>query len=142
VIIRHQNDDWWLSTVNDGQLCALSAPVRLLIEAVNSAHWKTLKRVEASGTQRDRDGPARFAAGLADYHDPTAGFAGAPPALSALTLRLVLAIFGLVTASGGAVLTIEVGGPIAFSVVLGLIAVTAGIDIAVIVRRKRRGEPG
>src|SRR5207245_2840316 len=26
-----------------------------------------------------------------DYHDPTAGWAGAPPAQSALTLRLVLA---------------------------------------------------
>lgn len=30
------------------------------------------------------------------YHDPTAGWAGAPPARSALTLRLVLASFGLV----------------------------------------------
>ena len=32
--------------------------------------------------------------GLPDYHDPTAGFAGAPPARSALTLRLILAVFG------------------------------------------------
>jgi hypothetical protein len=29
-----------------------------------------------------------------DYRDPTAGFAGAPPARSALTLRLILASFG------------------------------------------------
>lgn len=29
-----------------------------------------------------------------DYHDPTAGIGGAPPARSALTLRLVLAGWG------------------------------------------------
>lgn len=29
-----------------------------------------------------------------DYRDPTAGFACAPPARSALTLRLILASFG------------------------------------------------
>ena len=34
--------------------------------------------------------------GLPGFHDPTAGFGGAPPAQSALTLRLVLAGFGLV----------------------------------------------
>jgi hypothetical protein len=37
-----------------------------------------------------------------DHHDPTAGFAGAPPARSALTLRLILASFGLVAAPGTA----------------------------------------
>jgi hypothetical protein len=36
------------------------------------------------------DDPARE-----NYHDPTAGFAGAPPARSALTLRLILASCGL-----------------------------------------------
>jgi hypothetical protein len=46
--------------------------------------------------QRQLSGRERFARGLAGYHDPLAGFGGAPPALSALTLRLVLAIFGLV----------------------------------------------
>jgi hypothetical protein len=30
------------------------------------------------------------------YHDPTAGWSGAPPARSALTLRIVLASYGLV----------------------------------------------
>src|SRR3712207_5437952 len=34
--------------------------------------------------------------GLPAHHDPTAGFGGAPPAQSALTLRLILAVFGLV----------------------------------------------
>ncbi len=37
-----------------------------------------------------------------DYHDPTAGFAGAPPARSALTLRLSLASFGLLACGLGA----------------------------------------
>jgi len=40
--------------------------------------------------------------GLYDYHDPTAGFGGAPPARSALTLRAVLAAFGLVFCTGAA----------------------------------------
>src|SRR3954464_1359130 len=40
--------------------------------------------------------------GLDDYHDPTAGFGGAPPARSALTLRAVLAAFGLVFCAGAA----------------------------------------
>lgn len=37
-----------------------------------------------------------------DYHDPLAGFTGASPARSALTLRLFLACFGLVICSLGA----------------------------------------
>jgi len=37
-----------------------------------------------------------------DYHDPTAGFAGAPPARSALTLPLILASFGLPACGLGA----------------------------------------
>ena len=39
-----------------------------------------------------------------DYHDPTAGIAGAAPARSALTLRLILAVFGLVVCAVGAAL--------------------------------------
>jgi hypothetical protein len=45
----------------------------------------------------------RYEAGLPDYHDPTAGIGGAPQAYSALTLRLVLASFGLVVCGSGAV---------------------------------------
>jgi hypothetical protein len=37
-----------------------------------------------------------------DYHDSTAGFVGAPPARSALTLRLILASFGLLACGLGA----------------------------------------
>ncbi|MBD0323811.1 MAG: hypothetical protein ICV72_10555, partial [Aldersonia sp.] len=46
--------------------------------------------------QRRRLTREDFERGLDDYHDPTAGFGGAAPARSALTLRLVLAAFGLV----------------------------------------------
>ena len=45
---------------------------------------------------RRRRSRADYERGLPGYHDPTAGFAGAAPARSALTLRLVLAAFGLV----------------------------------------------
>ena len=97
----------------------------------------------------DRDSPAerqrereRFADGLPGYHDPLAGFGGAPPARSALTLRLVLAVFGLVVCGGGAVVLAAAGAPVAFTVAIALLAAIAIIDIAVIVRRKRRGEPG
>ena len=36
------------------------------------------------------------------YHDPFAGIAGAAPTRSALTLRIVLAGFGLLVCSAGA----------------------------------------
>ena len=42
------------------------------------------------------------------YHDPTAGIAGAAPARSALTLRLVLAAFGFIVCSIGAALAVTV----------------------------------
>ena len=80
--------------------------------------------------------------GLPDYHDPTAGFAGAPPAQSALTLRLVLAIFGLVVCGAGGIAVLAVGAATWAAVVLFLLAAIALVDIVVIVRRKARGEPG
>jgi hypothetical protein len=77
-----------------------------------------------------------------DYHDPTAGFAGAPPARSALTLRLILAIFGLVVcALGAAAFVIIIYQPV-FAAALALLAAIAVADIVVVVRRKLRGEPG
>jgi len=72
-----------------------------------------------------------------DYHDPTAGIAGAPPARSALGLRLVLAIFGLVVCTGGAVASAIVGVPV-LAVVLAVLAAIALVDVVVIVRRIRR----
>jgi hypothetical protein len=97
-------------------------------------------------TGPERDGPDR-ADGVGpggarpDYHDPLAGFAGAPPAQSALTLRLVLAAFGLLFCAVGAVISGLQHAP-AFAVALGVLGVIAAVDIVVIVRRKRHGEPG
>jgi|SRR5215210_6295800 len=84
----------------------------------------------------------RYRLGLPGYHDPTAGIAGAAPARSALTLRLYLALFGLVTSAALAILLYAVDAPTGFVVVLVVLAATAVIDIAAVLRRKRRGEPG
>jgi hypothetical protein len=75
------------------------------------------------------------------YHDPTAGLAGAAPTRSALTLRLVLAAFGLVVCVAGCIAAAFLDVP-AVSVILGIAAVIAVVDIVVVARRKRRGEPG
>ena len=80
--------------------------------------------------------------GLPDHHDPTAGFAGAPPARSALTLRLLLAVFGLVVCTAAGVGFLAAGMPVGWAVVLFVLAAIALVDIVVIVRRKARGEPG
>jgi hypothetical protein len=93
---------------------------------------------EPSG-RRSRE---EYQQGLPDHHDPTAGFGGAPPARSALTLRLVLAVFGLVVCVAGGVWVLAAGLPGWAAVALFLLAATAAIDIAVIARRKARGEPG
>jgi membrane protein YdbS with pleckstrin-like domain len=80
--------------------------------------------------------------GLPDHHDPTAGFAGAPPAQSALTLRLVLAVFGLVVCVAGGLGWLATDLPVWPAVVLFVLATVAVVDLVVIVRRKARGEPG
>jgi hypothetical protein len=72
-----------------------------------------------------------------DYHDPTAGIGGAPPARSALALRLVLAVFGLVVCAAGAVAFAVVGAP-AGAVVMGVLAAVAAVDVVVVSRRIRR----
>ena len=79
--------------------------------------------------------------GLYDYHDPTAGFGGAPPARSALTLRAVLAAFGLVFCAGAAWIFFAVGWPLV-GWLLVVVAVIAVVDLVVVLNRKRRGEPG
>jgi Family of unknown function (DUF6343) len=84
----------------------------------------------------------RYRRGLPGYHDPTAGIGGAAPARSALTLRLYLAVFGLVTSAALAIWMYVVDAPTGFVVVLVVLAATAVFDIAVVLRRKRRGEPG
>lgn len=87
----------------------------------------------SAGPQPDR--------GRDDYHDPTAGIAGAPPARSALTLRLVLAAFGLVVCVAATVLFALIGALVAAGVAAA-IALLSLVDLAVVVRRKRQGEPG
>jgi hypothetical protein len=79
--------------------------------------------------------------GLPDYHDPTGGFGGAAPAYSALTLRAVMAAFGLVFAAGAAWIGFANGfTPLAWAMVgVGVIAVC---DLVWVLYRKRRGEPG
>ncbi len=84
---------------------------------------------------------SRYEAGLPDHHNPLGQAGGAPPALSPLTLRLVLAVFGLLSCTGFAVAAWLVG-VLWLAIALIVLAVVAAVDIVVIVRRKRRGEPG
>jgi len=78
---------------------------------------------------------------LPGYHDPTAGVGGSTPARSALTLRAVLALFGLVVSAGGAWFSFNVGLP-GLGWVLVVVAVVALVDLLWILVRKGRGEPG
>ena len=94
-----------------------------------------------AGHPRGRPG-ADFSAGLPDHHDPTAGIGGAAPAQSALTLRLVLAAFGLVVCTVFGVLALRADVPVLFPVVLFVLAAVALVDLVVVARRKLRGEPG
>jgi Flp pilus assembly protein TadB len=92
------------------------------------------------GAGKDRS--ERYRRGLPGHHDPTAGIGGAAPAQSALTLRFWLAVFGLTTCTAFAIWLYAIGAPIVVVALLGVLAVIAVIDLIVIVRRKRRGEPG
>jgi hypothetical protein len=77
-----------------------------------------------------------------DYHDPTAGIAGAPPARSALTMRLILAVFGLLACAAGAALFLVVVSQPVIAGVWAFLAAIALADLVVVARRKLRGEPG
>jgi Family of unknown function (DUF6343) len=77
-----------------------------------------------------------------DYHDPTAGFAGAPPARSALTLRLLLAGFGVITCGLGAAAFVLLAHQPVLAVAVALLGAIALVDLIVVARRKLRGEPG
>jgi membrane protein implicated in regulation of membrane protease activity len=95
--------------------------------------------MNASRRHRTR---ADYERGLPDHHDPTAGLGGAAPARSALTLRLVLAVFGLAVCVAGGIVFLSVGLPVWTAIVLFVFAGIALVDIAVVARRKARGEPG
>lgn len=88
--------------------------------------------------QRDRGDYER---GLPGYHDPSAGFGGAPAARSALTLRAVLAVFGLVFAVGAAWFGFAAGLPTVGWVMVAVAVIAVG-DLVWVLYRKRRGEPG
>jgi hypothetical protein len=96
-------------------------------------------------SQQDRPRGRRtredYERGLPGYHDPTAGFGGSTPARSALTLRAVLAGFGLLFCTVAAVLTIR-ADLVAFGVVFAILAAVALVDLGWVIHRKRRGEPG
>jgi hypothetical protein len=87
---------------------------------------------------------ADYERGLPDYHDPTAGIGGAAPAQSALTLRALLAAFGLVFSAGAAWFSFTVGLPELTVVgwVLVVVALVALVDLLWVLHRKHRGEPG
>ncbi len=91
--------------------------------------------------QSNRRTRADYEQGLPGYHDPTAGFGGASPARSALTLRAVLAGFGVLVCTAGAVLVI-MAGLTGLGVVLAVLAAVALVDLGWVIHRKRRGEPG
>jgi hypothetical protein len=107
------------------------------------------RTVTFSGRNRRRtavtavgENSGRKNSGREDYHDPTAGIGGAPGARSALTLRLILAAFGLVVCVAAAVALAAVDAPVVLVAGLGLFAVVAVVDLVIVVRRKRTGEPG
>jgi hypothetical protein len=92
-------------------------------------------------TDRTRRSRADHERGLPDHHDPTAGIGGAAPARSALTLRAVLATFGLVFCTGAAWFAFAAHLPVV-GWIAAVVAVLALVDLAVVLNRKRRGEPG
>lgn len=85
---------------------------------------------------------ADYERGLPDYHDPTAGWGGAAPAYSALTLRLWLAGIGFVLCVGVGVLWIVVADMPLPAVILFAVAAGLVVDFGWVLHRKRRGEPG
>jgi len=91
--------------------------------------------------QRRRLTREDFERGLDDYHDPTAGIGGAAPTRSALTLRLVLAAFGLVFCTGAAWFAF-VAGLRLLGIILAILALIALVDLGWVAYRKHRGEPG
>jgi Family of unknown function (DUF6343) len=95
----------------------------------------------SQGNRRPRRTREDYERGLPGYHDPTARFGGAAPVRSALTLRAVLAAFGLVFCTVAAALMIR-AGLTALGVVLAVLAGVALVDLGWVIHRKRRGEPG
>jgi hypothetical protein len=75
------------------------------------------------------------------YHDPFAGIGGAAPARSALTLRIVLATFGLVVCAASAVALWVADAPTEFPAIAAMFGLVALVDLGVVIRRKLNSEP-
>jgi hypothetical protein len=89
-----------------------------------------------------REDPLALKNARPGHHDLTDGMAGAPPALSPLSLRLKLATFGLICGVVGVVFFLAVVDVPPVAIVFAVVALTALVDLVVIAGRKRRGEPG
>ena len=102
--------------------------------------------MESSRRTPGADGDGRtehgYKAGLPDHHDPTSQVGGAPRALSALTLRAILAAFGVLACTALAVVLATSEAPVALVVLMALLGLVAAVDLVIVLRRKRRGEPG
>lgn len=73
---------------------------------------------------------------------PNPRLGGAPPARSALTLRLVLVGFGLVVCGLASAAFVVVADQAVFAAIFAFFGAVALADIIVVARLKLRGEPG
>jgi hypothetical protein len=84
----------------------------------------------------------RRARGAAGYPDRVADATGAAPAASALTLRMALALFGLILFAVTSAIFIYYDLPVALIVTSVVLALVAAVDIVVIARRKHGQRAG
>jgi hypothetical protein len=131
------NGPWLSQAAEDRLALGGAAPVPMLRVPLRPMSLRGGCMPFRKYTSQEREERARE-----DYHDPTAGIGGAPPARSALTLRLILAIFGLLGCTAGAVVFLVVVSQPVISALWAFFAAVALADIAVVTRRKLRGEPG
>ena len=115
----------------------MAQQVTVLDKASNGSLSEGLIAMLRKYTSEEREARTR-----PGYHDPTAGLDGAPPARSALTLRLVLASFGLVVCGLASAAFVIVTYQAVFAGIFAFFAAAALVDIIVVARRKLRGEPG
>ena len=72
----------------------------------------------------------------------SAGFGGYPPARSALTLRIVLASFGLIVLCAALIALLVRSGPLWLVGVVAVLLIVTVADLMIVIRRKAGGEPG
>ncbi len=84
----------------------------------------------------------RYRSGLPGHHDPTAGIGGAAPGQSAFDTSSRSGGLRVVQLRSAGDLAVLTEAPMALVIVTVILGAVAAIDLGVIVRRKRRGEPG